>query len=296
MFRLVLAALSAIFLLAGPAAARSARANVEALLAADRAFSAAAAHAPTAADALAAMFDADIVAPFPGRGLLVGRDAVAGAFRAAPGFGEPGISWAPVRGGISADGSQGFTFGFLTMAGGDPARRNRKYLAYWVHRPQGWRIVAYRNIPRQPGTVSTAMMAPSLPGFAARERSDARLIEPQRAGLAAAEHAFSDRAQQVGLRVAFREFGREDAMNMYRGAGFDIGLDAITGNFDAAETVSPVSWSTEHAFVASSGDLGVSIGTIRPNRPGADGRTDSFPFFTIWRRDGPNAPWRYIAE
>jgi hypothetical protein len=296
MTRFLLAALATVFLLAGPAAARSARANVESLLAADRAFSAAAARAPSAADGLAAMFDADIVAPFPGRGLVVGREALVAAYRGAPGFGEPGISWAPVRGGISADGSQGFTFGFLSLAGGDPARRNRKYLAYWVHRPQGWRVVAYRAIVRQPGAVSTAMMAPSLPGFAARERNDARLIEAHRVSLAAAEHAFSDRAQLVGLRVAFREFGRADAMNMYRGAGFDVGLDAISGNFDAAETVSPVSWGTEHSFVASSGDLGVSIGTIRNNRPNAEGRIDSFPFFTVWRRDGPDAPWRYIAE
>jgi ketosteroid isomerase-like protein len=296
MNRFALAAFTAFFLLAGPAAARSAEANVEALLAADRAFSTAAAHAPSAADALAAMFDADVIAPFPGQGLVVGRDAVVAAFRAVPGFGEAGIGWAPVRGGISADGSQGFTFGFLTIAAGDPARRDRKYLAYWVHRPQGWRVVAWRTAPRQPGEISSAMMAPSLPGFAARERRDAAAIEAHRASLAAAEHAFSDRAQQVGLRVAFREYGREDAMNMYRGAGFDVGLDAITGIFDSNETVSPVSWATEHAFVASSGDLGVSIGTIRTNRPGANGRPDSFPFFTVWRRDGPNAPWRYIAE
>lgn len=296
MIRFALAALTAFFLLAGPAAARMPQANVEALLAADRAFSAAAAHAPSAADGLAAMFDAEIIAPFPGQGLVIGRDAVVAAFRAVPGFGEAGMNWTPVRGGISADGSQGFTFGFLTMNGGDPARRNKKYLAYWVRRPQGWRVVAYRTVSRQPGEISTAMMAPSLPGFSARERRDARAIAAHRASLAAAEHAFSDRAQQVGLRVAFREFGREDAMNMYRGAGFDVGLDAITNNFDAAETVSPVSWGTEHAFVASSGDLGVSIGTIRTNRPGANGRPDSFPFFTVWRRDGPNAPWRYIAE
>jgi hypothetical protein len=296
MIRFVLAALAAFFLLAGPAAARSAQANVEDLLAADRAFSAAAAHVPNVADALGAMFDAEIVIPFPGRGLLAGRDPVVAALRGAPGFGDGGISWAPVRGGISADGSQGFTFGFLTLTTGDPARRNRKYLAYWVRRPQGWRVVAWRTAPRAPGEVSTAMMAPSLPGFAARERSDARRIEAHRASLAAAEHAFSDRAQQVGLRVAFREYGREDAMNMYQGAGFTIGIDAITANFDANETVSPVSWGTERSFVASSGDLGVSMGTIRNNRPSADGRPDAFPFFTVWRRDGPNAPWRYIAE
>ena len=59
---------------------------------------------------------------------------------------------------------------------------------------------------------------------------------------------------------------------------------------------SPVRWATERSFVASSGDLGVSIGTIRTNRPGADGRPDDFPFFTVWRRDRPDAPWRYIAE
>lgn len=100
MIRFVLAALAACFFFAVPAAARGAQANVDALLAADRAFSAAAAHAPSAADGLAAMFDAEVIAPFPGRGLVVGRDAVVAAFRAAPGFGEPGLSWAPVRGGI----------------------------------------------------------------------------------------------------------------------------------------------------------------------------------------------------
>ena len=296
MIRFAVAALAFCFLVAGPATARSAQQNVDALLAADRAFSAAASRAPSAADGLAAMFDAEIIVPFPGQGLVIGRGAVLAAFRAVPGFGEPGISWAPVRGGISADGSQGFTFGFLTMRGGDPARRNRKYLAYWVHRPQGWRVVAYRTNVREPGEVSTAMLTPSLPGFAARARSDARLIAAQQASLAAAERAFSDRAQQVGLRVAFREFGREDAMNMYRGAGFTLGLDAITSGFDANETVSPLSWGTEHSFVASSGDLGVSIGTIRRNQPATDGRPNAFPFFTIWQRDGPNAPWRYIAE
>ena len=51
-------------------------------------------------------------------------------------------------------------------------------------------------------------------------------------------------------------------------------------------------WLVER-FAASSGDLGVSIGIIRPNDPK---ETQSFPFFTVWRRDGPDKPWRYIAE
>lgn len=284
------------FLVAVPARAEDARARVEALLAADRAFAAAAAAAPSIADGLAPMFDAEAVMPAPGSGLVIGRDAIAAALRASLAFREGGVSWTPVRGGISADGSQGFTFGFLDLTGGDPARRGRKYLAYWVRRPEGWRVAAWRQVVRAPGTVSTALLPPSLPGFAARPVRDVRAIAAHQRSLAAAERAFSDRAQQVGLKVAFREYGRADAMNMYQGAGFAIGLDAITAHFAENEVPSPVRWATERSLVAASGDLGVSIGTIRTNRPGADGRPEAFPFFTIWRRARPGAPWRYIAE
>ena len=114
------------FLVAVPARAEDARARVEALLAADRAFAAAASRASTIPDGLAPMFDAEAVMPVPGRGLVVGRDAIVAALRASPAFREGGVAWAPVRGGISADGSQGFTFGFLDLTGGDSARRGRK--------------------------------------------------------------------------------------------------------------------------------------------------------------------------
>jgi len=286
----------ALAFLAAPLRAEDARAQVEDLLAADRAFAAAAAGAASAADGLAPMFDAEAVMPLPGRGHVVGRQAVLAALRASPAFQSGTAAWAPVRGGIAADGSQGFTFGFLTLTGGDPARRNRKYLAYWIRRPDGWRVAAWRQLVRPPGEVSTALLAPSLPGFAARPGGSRARIEAHRRSLAAAEQAFSDRAQQVGLRAAFRAYGRADAMNMSEGPGFAIGLDAITAYFPEQERASPVRWSTTSSFVAASGDLGVSIGTIRTNAPAADGRPESFPFFTVWRRESRHGPWRYIAE
>jgi ketosteroid isomerase-like protein len=300
MTRFLLSALVAL-LIASPAAARSARADVEALIAADRAFSAAAAGAPSAADGLAAMLDAEVVMPVPGSGHSVGRDAVTAALRANPGLREGRAAWTPIRGGISADGTQGFTFGYLTLSGGDPARRNRKYLSYWVRRPAGWRVAAYRQIVRPEGAVPLFMLAPSLPAFAARPGARARAraparIEAQRRSLYAAEQAFSERAQRVGLRAAFREYGADDAINMAAGAGFTIGRDAISQAVAPAAATSPVRWSTERSFVAASGDLGVSIGTIHANAPAADDRPSSFPFFTIWRRDRPGGPWRYVAE
>jgi ketosteroid isomerase-like protein len=295
MSRLFLCVIAAFACFSSAARAQPRQAELDALLSADRAFSAAAARAPSAADGFAPMFDADVVMPSGGQHVS-GRDAVVAAFRDSPAFREGRVSWTPVRGGVSADGSQGFTYGYLSLSGGDPARRDRKYLAYWVHRPEGWRVAAYRQLPRAAGEVSLAMLPPSLPAGAAEPSEDRALIERHERSLAAAEQAFSDYAQRVGLRTAFRENGREDAMNMYEGAAFRVGLDAVTQGFPEGVTTSPVNWSTDRAIAASSGDLGVSIGMIRANGPVPEGQPGSFPFFTIWRRDAPDQPWRYIAE
>lgn len=297
MTRPIAAALAAL-LLAAPALAQSApgQAGVDALIAADRAFSAAAARAPNPAEGLASMFDAEAVMPVPGAGFARGRDAVAAAFRDSAAFGAGRVSWTPIRGGISADGNQGFTFGYLSLSAGDPARRERKYLAYWIRRPAGWRVLAYRQRVRPPGAVSLDLLPASLPAFTAAPTRDRARIETNRASLAAAEQAFSDRAQQIGLRAAFREYGRDDAMNMSEGTGFAIGPEAIAAGFPEGPAPSPVRWRTETSFVASSGDLGISIGTITTNAPAPPARPAGFPFFTIWRRDRLDAPWRYIAE
>jgi hypothetical protein len=287
MFRTILLAL--IFLSASVAAKPAdPRAVVNELLAADLIFSVEAAKTADPVAGISAMLDKDVVMPSP-KGHAVGRDAVVALFRENPSFKEGIVSWSPVRGGISADGTQGFTYGFLTVSAGDPARRDRKYLSYWIKRPEGWRVVAYRQQVRPAGGVSKEMLPPSLPEFVAEPTSDSSAHQQS---VAAAEKAFSDRAQVVGLKRAFGEFGRQDAMNMYGGAGFAYGLDAVVAGFKE-EGPAKIHWSTEHSFAAPSGDLAVSIGTIKPNDP-KDGA--GFAFFTVWRRDGPDKPWRYIAE
>jgi hypothetical protein len=140
------------------------------------------------------------------------------------------------------------------------------------------------------------MLAPSLPLFSAARSANPAHIASIRASLAAAEQAFSDRASQIGLHAAFRQFGRPDAVNMSQGPGFAIGLDAVAAHFPEGVTTSPLRWSTERSFVASSGDLGVSIGTIHSSEPAVEGRPSEFPFFTVWRRNRPGAPWRFVAE
>lgn len=290
MLRITLLALT---LIAAPAAARPAdpRAAVDELIAADRGFAAEAEKAADPVTGVTSMFDAEVVMPSP-KGHAIGREAVLTLFRGNPSYKEGKVSWAPIRGGISADGTQGFTYGFLSVTGGEPARRERKYLSYWIKRPEGWRVVAYRQQVRQAGYVSKDMLPPSLPTFAADPVDDPKVIAVHNQSVSAAEKAFSDRAQSVGLKQAFRENGREDAMNMYGGAGFAYGLDAVVAGFKEGDPTT-IHWNTERSFAASSGDLAVSIGTILPNDP-KDGA--GFAFFTVWRRDALDQPWRYVAE
>ena len=268
------------------------------MLAADRAFAAAAARAPGAADGFAPMFDAEVVMPVPGpgSGFATGRDAVIAAFRDSPAFREGRVSWAPIRGGISADGAHGFTFGYLTLSGGDPARRNRKYLAYWIRRPAGWRVVAYRQLPRAPGAVPAAMLAPSLPAFAARATTRRATVEAHRASLHAAEQAFSDRAQIVGLRAAFREYGRADAMNM-----------GGPGPIQSASTRSPPASPKARRPVRSAGARSAASSPRRatsasrsapsaPTAPSPKASPPASPSSRCGAATTRDAPWRYVAE
>jgi len=272
----------------------------ESLLAADRAFSARAAAHPLV-DGLLAMFRDDVIVPgAPGR-LYRGTDEVRTYLRASPDA-DGRATWTPIRAGISADGRHGFTFGFMTVTRPDGATTPLKYMAYWIRGGDDtWRVAGYKRARRPEGEASLTMMAPLLPGRLVPPTTDAATSDRHRASLAAAERAFSDRAQVTGLGPAFREFGAPTAVNMGGPASvpYVVGRDAIATLIGASspQQTSPVEWSTDVALVASSGDLGISFGFIRPNGKAPDGSAQSgSPFFTIWHRPSPDAPWRYIAE
>lgn len=275
--------------LAAPATA-SAQSVMDELLATDRAYSAKAGSGMI--DAFAAMFDADLIIPQPGGKFLRGRDAAVAAIKGVPGNADARASWTPVRGGLSADGRHGFSYGYMTVTRADGSAVPVKYLTYWIKRADGWHAAAYKRAGRPAGEVPTALAPASLPARLVAPRDDVRLAARQRAELMAVENAFSDRAQRIGIGPAFAQTGRPDSMNMGGEAQFTIGSTAIAAGFDPG-TTSPVVWNADHALVASSGDLGVTFGVIRQNaKPEAPGSA----FFTIWRRDGGKGGWRYIAE
>ena len=267
---------------------------VDELLAADRAFSLASARTDLVTG-LTAMFADSVTMPLPTGQWATGVADVREALRSNPANPTSRITWTPVRGGVSADGMHGFTLGYMTLRTADSTVVPLKYIAYWVKEPRGWRVVAYKRNRRPDGDVSLATLPPALPVRTLAPVADTAAIGAHRRSLAAAEQAFSDEAQTIGLGAAFAKHGSADAVNMGTGPAFTIGAEAIGRAIGAGSqgAGSPLSWSADRTIVASSGDLGITFGRIRtnaePSKPGA-------PFFTIWRRDSPTAPWRYVAE
>lgn len=262
------------------------------LQAADHALGAASARLKGLAGLEAAFAD-DVIVPVPGKGFVQGKVEVIAALKANPDIDIAHIKWAPIRIGVSADGNQGFSFGFMDQQQSDGTTLGYKYLAYWQRKDEDWKVIAWKRGKRADGEIPRKSMSPLLPGkFSPHARQPA---------LEASEQAFSDEAQTIGLGPAFAKFGTDASMNLggSGNAGFVFGAKAIAELVSAgqADGGSTLNWSTDRVIVAASGDLGVSIGYIRFNEASADGNKPApIPFFTVWRRAAVDQPWRYIAE
>ena len=275
--------------------AQSPQALADDLLRADRSFAAAAAGKPTA-EAVAAMLDSDAVMfiipqPTLARGRSEAVDLLAKAFAGDP---SP-LDWKPIRAGVSADGTQGFTYGFATRTAKDKPPTFSKYLSYWVKRPEGWRVAAYKLVPREAGEAPADLRPAALPERIVKPNVDAAALAAYRDELDKTERAFSEESQVDGLGAAFRKYGSADAMNVGGGADFTYGNDAIAAGF-GTDKGSPLRWAPDGVLVASSGDLGITFGYLQRNGAVPPGRLAKIPWFTVWRRVSPQVPWRYVAE
>jgi ketosteroid isomerase-like protein len=268
------------------------------LIAADRAFAAAAAKTDLVAG-LSAMFAADVLMPNP-NGIASGMNEAVEALKANPINAGAKIEWTPARVSISGDGRHGFTAGFMKMQRADGTSVPLKYLSYWERKPEGWRVLAYKR-GQAKDTPPAMAVSYVLPKQIVEPSKDASAIERYRKSLADAETAFSNEAQKIGTGAAFVKYGSSDAINLGGPATptFVIGNQAIGTAVGTGEPPngSQVRWGPDvKTIVAASGDFGVTIGHIFPNAPGADGKPQpGRPFFTIWRKNAEGV-WRYLAE
>lgn len=281
------------------AAVGSPKAAVDELLAADRAFSAASAKTDVVTG-LSAMFADEVVMPVPSGSFAEGKAAASAALAANADNAKSRIEWTPVRAGVSADLQHGFTLGFMTLRRPDGSDTPLKYLAYWVKKPEGWRVAAYKRNRAAGPAPSQSLLPAIVPERAVPPSKDASTIARHQASLDEAERSFSRDARAIGLGAAFARYGAADAVHLGPATepGLRVGVDMIARGVAGADPLdkpSAITWGPDKSMIASSGDFGVTIGMIRPDAPAA-GQPAAFPFFTIWRRPTTDSPWRYIAE
>jgi ketosteroid isomerase-like protein len=277
-------------------AVQSPQQAVEELVAADRAFSRASAGTDVVTG-LSAMFAPDVIMPIPGSKFARGADDATAALRSNPDNLKSRAEWIPIRGGISADGQHGFTFGYMTLRQPNDTVAALKYLAYWIKTANGWRAAAYkRSRTAVDKPASTDMMPPSLPTQMVPASNDAAAIERHRQSLIAAEGAFSAEAQKLGIGPAFVKYGSADAVNAGppTQSSFIVGAEAIGRSVGEGygPGASPVSWGADSALVASSGDLAVTFGMIRATAPGPEGAEIQAIPAVSGRRSAPAAEQR----
>lgn len=272
------------------------------LLTADRTFGSAGA-TDDLVRALGRTFARDVVIPDRvTSGFARGRDAAIAVLRRDTLAARSRLQWTPIRAGVSADGTHGFTYGYTTLTRPDGTLVPGKYVAYWVREDGAWRVAVYRRVGRPAGDVSLEERAPALPPRLVAPASDAaahrRLVEE----LAQAERDFSrDATGGPTIGAAFARYGDATAANVGNGASFTFGPDAIARDVAAGvDSTTRITWGPDETRVASSGDVGVTIGIITIERTTTAGAAPTpplrLPYFTIWRRDGVTQPWRYVAE
>jgi ketosteroid isomerase-like protein len=248
-------------------------------------------------DGLAATFTDDVVYLRGGLPIVRGR-AAARAIAAAESLAAPfAVRWQPVRAETSRDGEAGYSYGYTilsTTASGSPAIRVDRYIAYWRHLPVGWRIAAYAETYGAPPprlALPADAAAAVMPDAPMAQRSGA--LE----GLRGADTDFSSDATKFGAGEAFGRYAASDAQ-IFSGPGeFISGPHAISESFGPPTEKNMLVWHPVHAEVASSGDLGFTVGNAVFTGYREDGaRIQRFSkYLTVWKKQRDGA-WRYVVD
>jgi ketosteroid isomerase-like protein len=196
---------------------------------------------------------------------------------------------------VSADGNDGYTYGYFDVVTAGGEHRPGRYHAYWRRsRAREWQILAFTRGRRAAGPITRALPSSVRPATYGRSPAPEDSAAALR-GLMHTERAFSDSAG-TNVQSAFASFAAPDGAKIGAGSSYVFGRDAIAALFAGPIAGGGPLWTPEIGAVAASGDLGFTAGPVVLRRP-ADGAgaPAGAKYLTIWRRM-PNGDWRYVVD
>jgi len=175
-------------------------------------------------------------------------------------------------------------------AGGEATEVRGKFVAVWARVGGVWKLRAYAfdDSPTEAAPPPPAARPRGLPG------TEPPVVTPgARAGeLLDADGAFAALARARGTGEAFATYAAERAVLVGANEPLVIGRDAIRAARAAPPGAPALTWAPRVAEVASSGDLGFTVGywavatTPDPRRG---------KYVTVWQRQADGA-WRYVLD
>jgi hypothetical protein len=241
-----------------------------------------------------ALLDPDVAFLRAGVPVTYGREAarallVAG-LSARPNSGA--FSWQPLGGGVSYDLRSAYTFGVAARGAATGARLER-YIAFWQRTlGQPWRVVAYAEVNGPPGMevpLSATQLSPPV-----RQRS--REAVEAAARIRSVDSLFSDLADRMGTAYAFSNtVARYGAV--FGGTRLIVGPDAVKEFYASQNGGTALTWRPVYGVVASSGDLGFTIGESTATGRGPSGAAvQRFgKYITVWQRQ-PDGAWKFVID
>lgn len=233
-----------------------------------------------------------------GLDIIQGRQNIREVIAAAnPDPAHTTLSLTLAGGDVSADGTFGFTFGWIERVAPEGVTYGT-YLATWERDDGEFRITAYytRSSPF-PHIPPRAGFPLFLGGAGAGGVPHPDGVEQQRRSVAAADSAFAALSVEQGFSVAFPTWSADFLMAFGRNfVGFD-GKQEITDAYAGWTPAETLDWKPVFAAASASGDLGVTVGTATDTYRKADGTVSVAysKYLTLWARQADGA-WRFIAD
>lgn len=193
-------------------------------------------------------------------------------------------AWQPIGGGLSRDRMSGYTFGIAVRATPAPGGALiERYVAFWTRtRATPWRISAYAEV--SPGSLSLS------PGDKPSPVMDSgRVLR----SIIAADSVYAERAS-LSMASASLDAIAEDGV-LLTTTQLVVGPRAAADYFESRRSFS-ISWVPRDARVATSSDLGFTVGDALVTSIGPTGaaRQQFTKYLTVWRRD-PEGRWRVVV-
>lgn len=251
-------------------------------------------------EATFALLAADVAYLRGGVPTVYGRDAARAVLAAGRDTATEAYQWDPLGGGISRDGRSGYTFGVTAVAaiekGAAPRLQLSRYIAFWTRAAGGpWRISAYAEIGRddeRPSGLAIPVRWSTPP-----QASLTTDPVPELEDLRRTDAMFSAAGSREGVAAAFGAWAAPDAI-LFAGSEVVSGPAAIREYF-ASTMGSSLAWQPVHAGVASSGDLGFTVGdwVSTGRRPNGAIFQRFGKYLTIWRKQGDGGgSWRFVID